>query len=220
MIAAPAVSFADLRGKAGSVVVAKGRTGLVVKPRTTSPDPKSPAQVRMRQNMTRAVAAFNNLSPEEMESWRTYAATIAKVNPVSGERYHPTVVNAFTALAIKLLQINPDADLPSLPPASAFAPDLLHIAVTAAPGEVTFKAAAPTPENISVELLLQHLPTRHRSPQQGRYRTQAFVTFAPDSLQATVPTPPGYYAAAYRLVHTATGQESPLTPLAAVLDCN
>ena len=65
-----------------------------------------------------------------------------------------------------------------------------------------------------VELLLQTLKSRNRTPGPKGYRSKAFNAFAAGpGLNFPVPTVAGFYAPAYRFVNTLTGQETPLVAL-------
>lgn len=75
---------------------------------------------------------------------------------------------------------------------------------------ITFTATGPNSSGVVTELLLQALPSRLSTPQKGRDRHKAVVTFTASSLSATVAVKPGAYAASVRFVKTATGQASGL----------
>lgn len=60
---------------------------------------------------------------------------------------------------------------------------------------------------------MQPLVSPTRKPIKGAYRTATFFTFTSGNLTKNVTVPPGYYAAAYRFVRTATGQDTPLVQL-------
>lgn len=63
------------------------------------------------------------------------------------------------------------------------------------------------------EFLLQPLAGPNRTPQAGAYRSHGFFAFVAGTLSHDVDVPPGTYAAAYRFVNSATGQESGLVSL-------
>ena len=210
------MAFEDLRGKSGTVVMSKSRSGLVVRPRVKSKNPRTPAQQAIRSYMSKAAATFKGLTTAQVAQWQAYAQTIVKHNPVNNHPYSPTAITAFTGLATKFLQNNPSGTIPVTPPASAFAGDTVVVTATAATGKVTFTGSKANLSGVTTEFLLQPLKSRNRTPNSRGYRSKAFGVFALGSLSFDVLVPSGYYAAAYRFVNTATGQESILTPLTVV----
>ncbi len=213
MKAALSIAFEALRGKAGTVVVCKSRSGMFVRSRVTGKNPRTPAQAAIRTYMAKAATGYKNLTSAQVTNWQNYAQTITKVNPVTGQPYHPSAINAFTALAVKFLQVNPTGAVPTTPPSAAFNGDSLTVTTTGSTGKITFTATAANSPNTKTELLLQALPSRNRAPNPKAYRTKAFATFALGSLFVDITVPPGYYAAAYRFVNTLTGQETLLQPI-------
>jgi hypothetical protein len=132
---------------------------------------------------------------------------------VSGEPYHPTAWNAFLALALKLLQIDPDGALPALPPAGAFMGDTPVVTAEVTGGYLVWTASAANAPDVTTELLAQRLRGPYRRPDPRQYRTQAFFAFTAGTLTAATSPLPGRVALAYRFVHTRTGQRTPLFPL-------
>lgn len=206
-------AFQDIRGKDGQIVVSKGRSGLKITPRTRARNPKSAAQVGVRNNLTRAAQLYKNMTTAQVLAWTNYANTIVKRNPISGTTYSPSPINAFAALATKFLQINPAGTVPMSPPTSAFTGDVITITATGGTGSITFTASAANFAGVKTELLVQPLKGKNRVPGSRGYRTKSFVAFASGSLTSTVTVGTGYYAAAYRFVNTATGQETALVPI-------
>jgi len=142
MKAAPSVLLDDLRGKAGGVAFTKGRSGLVVRPRTHPRDPETPAQTAIRTNLARAAQVYRALTPAELAAWRAYAQSVTRTNPVQGTPYHPCANTAFMALAAKFLQIHtPDLSaeasakagppVPTTPPETPFPGDTITISASA-----------------------------------------------------------------------------------------
>ncbi len=217
MKAGLSVAFESARGTAGTAVFSNGHYGLVVKPRHKGRDPQSPAQQRMRLIMSKASRAFRELTDSQLEAWNAYAAGLTRVDAQTGHRYHPTAQTLFVGFATKFLQANPAGSIPLYPPSSAFAGDQVRIAVSVAPGEITFTADRPNAPGVTTELLLQPLASRVRKAYEKEFRTQAFRSFEDGELSATLAVEPGYYAAATRFVNTATGQTAPLQPFPGVL---
>jgi hypothetical protein len=96
----------------------------------------------------------------------------------------------------------------SPPPATSFDGDAITITATASTGKVTFTASAANATNVVTEFLLQPLANVNRTPQKGAYRSKGFFHFATGTLSHDVTVQARYYAAAYRLVNSATGQET------------
>ncbi len=207
------VILQDLRGKAGNAVFSKSRDGIVLKPRVKGRNPNTAAQQAVRHALSTATSMFKNFTSAQNAAWSTYAQTITKHNPVTGKSYHPTAINAFTALAAKFLLVNPTGTVPTTPPATSFPGDTITLTTTGATGKVTFTASGANAANVKTELLLQPLASANRRPQRNGYRSKAYVAFASGSLSFDVLVPAGYYAAAYRFVNALTGQETQLIPL-------
>ncbi|MBX3112698.1 MAG: hypothetical protein KF857_11895 [Fimbriimonadaceae bacterium] len=211
------IAFEDMRGKAGSVVVTKGRSGLVVKPRVSGKNPRTAPQQSVRYALAKAAQNYRNLTPAQVDEWQAYAQTVVKTNPVDGRVYHPTANTAFMALAAKFLQVSPNGTVPLDPPAGAFLGDSVTVTATSSAAvTVTFASSGPNAAGVTTELLLQSLKSPNRTPNAKGYRTKAFHVFTNTGLK-NVTVPPGHYAAAYRFVKTATGQASPLQTLPVVV---
>ncbi len=127
MKAALSVAFSDLRGKAGDVVAQGSPTGLVIRPRVVPRNPDTPAQRAVRNDLARATAAYRDMPPTRAEAWRAYARSRTKTDPVTGHTYSPSAVAVFTGLATKLLQVDPDAQLPFPPPTQDFLGDTITV---------------------------------------------------------------------------------------------
>jgi hypothetical protein len=207
------MAFEDLRGKAGTVVVSKGRSGLVIRPRKSGANPRTAPQEAIRSQLARAAVAYRALTPAQVQAWKNYAKTIVKVNPVNGQTYNPAANSLFCGLAAKLLQVNPNASIPTAPPSSSFTGDSIPITATAGVGKITFSTTQANSTGVVTELLLQPLASPNRTPTSRGYRTKAFQAFAIGNLSREIAAPPGFYAAAYRFVKTATGQATNLIPL-------
>ncbi len=204
----------DLRGKVGTNVFSKARSGSTVRIRTSGKNPRTPAQSAVRLNLAKASAAYKSLTLPQITAWQTYAASQTKHNPVTGKSYTPSANTVFVGLASKFLQINPTGTIPVTPPAASFVGDTIAATAAGAVGQVTFTATAANAANVKTELLLQPLKSRTRAPGAKGYRTKAFVAFtAGPGLIFNVVVPAGFYAPAYRFVNTTTGQETPLITL-------
>jgi hypothetical protein len=207
------MAFADLRGKDGSVVIQKGKSGLKLTPRNKARNPKSTAQTGVRNNMSKSSKLFAAMTATQAAAWNAYGATQTKRNAISGTTYTSSGINAFNALATKFLQVNPAGTVPMTPPTSVYTGDSITVTATSGIGQVTFTASGANSTSTKTELLLQPLKGKNRQPGAKGYRTKAFFQFAAGTLTTTVTVPAGYYAAGYRFVSTITGQETALIPL-------
>jgi hypothetical protein len=210
----PAVD--EIRGKAGTDVFTKSKTGPILRRRAQPANPRTAAQNAVRSNLARAAETFKNLTPAQAAPWAGYALTVTRHHPVTGRAYHPSSVAAFSALATKFLQVNPTGAIPLTPPAAAFAGDGIAVTATGAAGQVSFTASGANAANVRTELLLQALASRKRTPTPHGYRTKTFVAFAAGALSSNVAVPAGFYAPAYRFVNAQTGQETLLVTLSTV----
>ena len=169
-------------------------------------NPRTPAQIAVRNNLTKASGAFKNLSPAQLTTWQTYAAGQTKRDPRTAKTYTPSAITAYTALATKVFQVNSAAVAPTNPPALAFLGDTITVTAAGASGKVTFTGSAANGTLITTELLVQPLKSRNRAPQPKGYRTKGFKAFAAGALTQDVTLAAGWYVPAYRFVNTTTGQ--------------
>lgn len=197
--------FQDVRGRLGEDVIIMTRQGLAVRGRPKYRYPKIAAVEAGNQRLKLATLAWNDLGIKQVELWRTYAASLSRTEPVTGKRYSPTAKSAFIGLATKFLQINPEGEVPTLPPLTDFTYDNLVMSVENHPGGVRFVASAPNSVGTATEILMQKLPNERRSPGKF-YKSLLFHTFNSGSLTLNVALEPGVYAFAYRFVRPATGQ--------------
>lgn len=204
---------ANARGKIGGGVWSKSHSGNVVRLRVLPSNPRSSAQSSIRAAMAAAARAFKALSSSDLAEWQTYASGITKSQSVSGQSYHPTPIDAFTALAVKFLQATPAGTIPSTPPATPFTGDTISLTAAGAAGKVTFTPTGSNGSGIKTELLLQKLPSANRKANSGGYRTQTFETTATTTPIDVDGLSAGTYVPAYKFVKTATGQQSGLVVL-------
>ncbi len=197
----------DLRGKAGTVVFAKTRSGLVSKPRVIPRNPNTERQAQVRQAFARASWLFNNMTPAQVAKWQRYAESLSQRQPITGRQYKPTAINAFMRLAIRFQLVNPTGTVPLDPPTTDFTGDPITVTATPKEGAVSFTASGANSTNVRTELLLQPLASPHRKPNPRGYRSYGFVRFTSGSLTTEVSVPPGWYAPAYTFVNIQTGQE-------------
>jgi hypothetical protein len=201
-------AFSDLRGKVGTFVISKTRSGLVMKPRVTPSNPNTSLQEQARTNLSNAAATFRGLNAAKAQNWENYAANQQHSNPIAGRKFKPTGIDVFVGLASKFLQVNPTGSIPLDPPTSGFTGDQLTFTVTPGTGQVTVAANAGNSTNTTTEFLVQKLNSPHVNPQEGAYRHSKFFHYATGSLSTTITLGSGYWAIAYRYVNTLTGQQS------------
>lgn len=213
MKARPSMAFEELSGKDGQVVAVRSRYGTVLRPRTTPKNPKSAAQTFVRGNLTKAAKAFKSFNSTQLANWTTFANTITRKDPVTGQSYHPTAINAFVELAAKFLQATPAGTIPLTPPATAFLGDDVVITTTAAAGKITFTASKGNAANVATEFLVQPLASPNVKSQPGAYRSKGFFSFVTGTLSQDVAVTAGYWAVGYRFVNKLTGQETAVFPL-------
>jgi hypothetical protein len=206
----------DIRGKIGTNVFSRSRTGATVRIRKSPRNPRTENQTEVRFYLAKAATAYKNLNPTQLTAWKNYAAGITRTNPVGGETYSPAANTVFVGLASKFLQINPSGTIPVTPPAASFAGDTIIVNVTGDDNELIFAASGANAANVKTELLIQSLKSGARTPQPTDYRSYGFVAFTVAIPDKTFALEPGWYAPAYRFVNTLTGQDTEMVVLPVV----
>lgn len=175
-----------------------------------------PAVVQGNDRMKTANEAWNLVDAAQFKAWKKYADTIKLTHPKTKAVYHPTAKNAFVSNALKLLQIDPQANVPLNPPAVSFGGDSIRVSVCEATKDffgygpsstLTFCASGPNKPNTATEILVQKLKNCRRTPTK-QYRSMGFVQFVEDDLSHDLTLEPGLYSCAYRFVNCATGQST------------
>jgi len=203
-------AFADtLRGKSGNSVFSKTKSGIVVRDHVIPTNPKTAAQQGIRNGFRTGSQTWSTLSAARVAAWNTYAAKFT-TRSKGGKLRKKRGIDVFTGLATKFLQVSPSGSVPLDPPTSAFLGDVITVTATTSAGFVTFTGSAPNTTGVTTEVLLQPLANANRKAQPGAYRTKGFHVFTGGSLTKQIAVPAGFYAAAYRFVRIATGQESNL----------
>lgn len=190
--------------------------GTVVRDRIIPSDPKTQVQMLQRLRMQQASAAWSELDDADIDAWRDYAQTLGVRDPRTGVVRAPRPMNVFVSLAVKVLAVDPQAAIPSLPPSEAFLGDSVEVSIASVPGGVEFTASAANGADVVTELLLQPLVSRHRRTYVRAYRSQQFVAFS-SGQTVLVPCAPGWVACAIRFVRPSTGQETGLAELGKAL---
>ncbi|MBX3112540.1 MAG: hypothetical protein KF857_11065 [Fimbriimonadaceae bacterium] len=211
------VAAGGLSGSSGPCVFVRRRDGSVVLRERVDPrDPRTAAQLAAREAMRRASAAFAALDPAQMQAWLDYARLQAEADWAQGGRAQPNALNAYRRLALKALQVDPLAALPTLPPSAPFGGDAVTFAVGATGVGVVFTASGPDAPGVVTELLVQPLRLAVSPVDPAKYRSRGFVAFASAGEEALAPVRAGWVAPAVRFVRAATGQVSPLLAFAPV----
>ena len=123
------VAFDEGAGGFGPYVVARGRSGPVVRRRAVYRRRSTPEQLAQEGRLKRVAAAWGELGAAEARAWGAYAAGIEKRDPVSGTAYSPTGYNVFSGLALRLVQMDAAAAIPALPPTGRFMGDRVVVEV-------------------------------------------------------------------------------------------
>ena len=208
--------FRGITGSVGDATFVRTKRGTVVRERAGRQRTQTPAMVAAQERMRRASRAFGGLTREEASAWDRYAATLAAPDPDSGVVAAPSGQQAHNGLATRLLQMDPQAALPRLPPVGAFPGDGVRVSFSSPPypplqheplgeGEIRLVADVPNRPGVVTELLAQPLASAVRRTYLRRYRTAAFVAFAPGAMARDLPKG-GPTAYAYRFVEAATGR--------------
>ena len=195
----------EIRGKSGGANYARTQYGIEFRNNPTVKKPATPAQIAQRARVSHAGSAFRALTAAQNAAWQAYAAT-QSFRTRNGALVRPSAYSVFMGLYTKFVQVTPDGTL-TAPPTAPFVGDTITLTATGSNGKVTFTASAANAARVTTELLLQPLANVYRKPQSGSYAGRGFFTFATGSLSHAVETAPGAYAAAYRFVNSATGQE-------------
>jgi hypothetical protein len=210
------MALQDLAGRVGDdQVIVRTRAGLAVRRMPRYRFPVSAGLRAASERLAAVTEVWRGLNLAEVEAWRVWAATQPRRDPVTAEFYSPSAKNAFVGLGVKVLQVDPDAPVPKLPPSSEYAGDGVRVTAAATTGGVLFTADRPNGEGSVTELLVQRLANIRRSP-TNRYTSAKFVRFVPEGLSVLLVLDPGTYAVACRSVRAATGQMRDLTPLGVV----
>lgn len=201
----------NLHGASGNAVYVRSPYGTILRNRPMVWNEPTQAQRECRVRMSLVGRAWTSLSLDEAAVWKRYAQALAASEPPTDGTPPPTAQQVFVRLGLKVLQVDPAATVPPLPPSNAFLGDAVVVGAVAMPGALRFTASQPNDPGILTELLLQPLRSVHRRTFLSRYRTAAFVPFSDGAYDVAVQ--PGAVAAAYRFVRAATGQETALAEL-------
>lgn len=194
-----------ISGRLGGVVFSDTPWGMTMRELPERSRRVSGAQAEVRMRMTRAAAAFRGMTLQQAAAWRAYAESLNGDKPQSRKGGGISAQQAFNALTTKLLQIDPEAEIPLTPPSDPFGGDALTFTLASAPGGVQVTADRPNTPGVVTELLLQRLPSVHCRTYLQRYRTALFTRFDA-GLSVLLPCSPGVWAVGVRFVRASTGQ--------------
>ena len=124
------IAFEKIAGKMADGVAYGHRGGTALRSLPHYRYPLQPSQREANERLKRANALFNSLDERETDLWTRYGEKHKKRDPMSGALYASPAKNLLVGFACKLLQIDPDAALPRLPPEGAFVGDSCGITVT------------------------------------------------------------------------------------------
>jgi hypothetical protein len=84
------VILRGISGKMGDIVFVNRDGKVHVRKRVVQHDPKTPAQRAMRDNMKQVVSEWQEMSPQEKDSWRRLAKarSKSKKKKISGYHYY------------------------------------------------------------------------------------------------------------------------------------
>ena len=114
------MAFEKLAGRLADGVAYGHRGGTALRSLPHYRYPLQPSQIEANARLTKANALFNTFDEREADAWTRYGEKHKRRDPMSGVLYAPPAKNLLVGFSCKLLQIDPDAILPRLPPEGAF----------------------------------------------------------------------------------------------------
>ena len=198
----------EVSGKMGNLSFASTKEGTVMRQRIIPKNPNTPAQQVARAAFSRATKAWGNLTTAQVTAWNAFALTYTNTEETTDKQYFSDGFNAFVKLSAKFLAVNPSGTIPTLPPTSSFGGDLAKVNVAATVGKLTFTANQANSSGVTTELLFQKLGGKNRKATATAYKTGGYQAFGSGVLTRDILVPAGFYAAGYRFVNSATGQQS------------
>jgi hypothetical protein len=209
--------LSQARGRVGSEVLVKTRSGWAIKSRPRYRQFPHPETAAARERLKEAAEAWASLSMEQLEAWRRYARKIERRSAVGGGVYSPSAYNAFVGLATRFLQANP-IDTPSVPlwpPTFDWPGENVTLSAQASEEGAILTASAANRLGVVTEVLIQRLANIRRSPKPF-YKSAAVHRFESGSLEFELLLNPGAYALAYRFIQASDGQSVGLTALGVI----
>lgn len=202
----------SMSGSVPQFTVLEQAGGLVLRRKAVFRRALSDRQKEAAWRLRAAAEIWQGFGRAQGQAWEHYARTLVRRHRFSGQEYTPTAFAAFTALATKVLQIDPEAPVPTWPPEAPFEGDGLVVSVEAILGGLEFMADRPDAPGVTTEILVQRLRNARAKPVPV-YPSQGFVVFAPGTMRWELALRPGWYSAAVRSVLAMTGQTTRLVPI-------
>lgn len=210
------MGIAGISGRAGTAVFAQTQYGTVLRSRPTYSKPRTAAQQQIARNLSRANAAWRELTPAQAQAWQLYCLTLTADNAATGLPVTPHAPQVFLGYASKILQMNPQASVPSNPPTTPFYGDNLHCTLTGISGKIRITASAANAPGVTTEILVQRLRAINNAPQPKSYKTATFRAFAVGGLTLEIDQFAAAFAVAIRFVDVASGRKTALYPVGKV----
>lgn len=209
----PSVAAGGLRGTTGNAVFVQSRFGTILRSRPfVSNTPPTPAQAANRRRLAKIGAAWRGMSLEQALAWRIYA----EAESVADGSAMALPQLAFTRLAMRYLQVNPDGPIPLAPPTTAFPGDSVRVQLAASPGLLRVTGLSANAPGVVTELLIQKLASVHRRTYERKFVAADYLHFSAGQ-SVNIPALPGIWAVATRFTLAATGQTTPLLEVGRIL---
>ncbi|MBN8691198.1 MAG: hypothetical protein J0L72_10485 [Armatimonadetes bacterium] len=200
--------FEGYSGKLGNLVFRQTPQGTQMIERVRPKQPNTPAQMAVRERMRQAGKAWRGMTLEQAMAWKAYAQQQGR----DPRGFVMDANNVFIRLAVRVLQVNPNAEIPLVPPSTPFSGDAVAASLSAAPGAVNLPVTQGNAPGVVTEVLVQRLASVHRAAYPEKFRSAGFSAWASGGM-VSVPLSPGVYAVAIRTVKSATGQSGQLMEL-------
>lgn len=197
-------------GVIGDMVLVQTEGGTIARARPRGSRRRSEGQIAQGRRIELAGWAWQDLSMEEAQAWRTYALEQAAALPVGSRKRLASARSLFSGLGSKYLQIHGGREMPRLPPTGRFLGDAIGVTVSAEGRLLGFVADASNREGVRTEILAQSLTCPHNMA-----RPKSYVSLGFASMEAGVPVvrDPGYgasWACAVKFVEASTGRQTGL----------
>lgn len=192
-------------------------SGTVMRDNVIPTNPNTPKQEAVRENFSDASRLWQTLTPNQRTLWTEFASKRRTRDPITLRLRTQQGPEALLGLSAKILQIDPTATVPLVPPTAPNPRQTVTIEVTSSPGRISFEATGTNTPNVVTEVFVQRLANSARRPRKGAYASAGFVAFSGTTTKFDVTVLPGAWACAARFVNSATGEEiGPLKELGMV----
>ena len=123
------MAFENLSGRMPNGSAFPTRNGVRLQSRPDYRYPVRPDVAAGNARMKVANAVYWSMTQREVDAWTRWGIENPRTDPITGVVYSSDSRNAFCGLALKILQIDPDAELPRLPPSGRFVRQRLTLTV-------------------------------------------------------------------------------------------